>query len=116
MTTGDVEKGTATLEAWVVFLSLALAIVAVFGAVFMSSPGRGKAVQIAIAFSLCFLVAMVAAVARQDRVGWMRHGLRVIVVAVGVAAIGFSIYVMLQPSSTATGRVETPPTSALSLK
>lgn len=112
VTTSKVEKAKATLEAWVVFLSLALAIVAVFAAVFLPSPGRGKAVQIAIAFSLCFLVAMVAAVARQDRVGWMRHGLRVIVVAAGVAAIGFSIYVMLQPSSIATGRVDPPPSSA----
>ena len=112
VTTGEAEKAKATLEAWVVFLSLVLAIVAVFAAVFMSSPGRGRAVQIAIAFSFCFLVAMVGAVARPDRVGWVRHGIRVIVVSVGVAAMGFSIYVMLQPSSTATGTVDPPPTSA----
>jgi len=112
MATVEVESSKATIEAWIAFLSLALAIVAVFAAVFMPSPGRGKAVQIAIAFSLYFLVAMVAAVARQNRANWMRHGIRVIVVAVGVAAIGFSIYVMLQPSSTATGRVDPPPSSA----
>lgn len=110
--TSEANRAKATLEAWVALLSLALAIVAVFAAVFMSSPGRDKAVQTAIAFSLCFLVAMMAAVARQDRVGWMRHGLRLLVIAAGGAAIGFSIYVMLQPSSIATGPANPQPSSA----
>lgn len=112
MGTGEVERPKATLEAWVALLSLALAIVAVFAAVFMSPPGRDKAVKIVVAFSLCVLVAMVAAVARPKRVDWMRHGMRVIVLAAGLAAVGFSIFVMLQPSSTANGGVDPAPSSA----
>ena len=107
-----VEKSKATMEAWVALLSLAVAFVAVLAAVLVSSPGRDKAVLIAIAFCLSFLVALAAGVARQDRAGWIRHGLRAIVIAVSGAAVGFSVYLMLRASSRSTGPADPQPSSA----
>jgi len=107
-----VKKSKATLEAWIALLSLATTIVAVFAAVVVSQPGRDKAVQVAIALSLCFLVAMVAAIARPNQNVWVRHGIRAVAISAFVATVGFSIYVIVQPSSTTTGTTGSDPSSA----